>query len=324
MKTLARILLVLACAVAPVIAADTVELKQRWVANKQYFFSAQTSQQSTFSMGPQKMVQNTAMTMEMNVAVRPLEDGKRKRLAITYDRVAMEMSMNGQKMGYDSAQPDASTDPGGLGKTLGLMIGKELKFLTNEKDEMTEAENLDEFVKQLTAGGGPAAQDMSKMFSRDGFQQMMKQGSLQAFPGHPVAAGESWPFTNQINMPPIGSVTVKGTYTFKGMVDRGGVSCAEIATEATIAMDMNGEGKAAGGEPEAKVPAAVAAMGMKLIEGTLKGTIWFDPQLGAARDSELVQEITMDMKNPADAGEVISIPLKQTIKTTLTKVADLK
>ena len=63
---------------------------------------------------------------------------------------------------------------------------------------------------------------------------------------------------------------------------------------------------------------------MKLIEGTLKGTVWFDPQLGAARDAELVQEITMDMKNPADAGEVISIPLKQTIKTTLTKVTDLK
>ena len=62
MKTLVRIFLVLTCAVAPLIAADAVELKQRWVANKQYFFSAQTAQQSTFAFGPQKMEQTTAMT----------------------------------------------------------------------------------------------------------------------------------------------------------------------------------------------------------------------------------------------------------------------
>ncbi len=320
MKTFACIFLCLAGAAVPLTAADPVELKQRWDAGKQYFFSAQTSQQSTIAIGPQKMEQAVNMTMEMNVAVRPHEDGKRKRLLIKYDRIAMEMTMNGQKLGYDSAKPDAGTDPLGLGKSLGAMVGKELKILTNAKDEIAEVENYDAYIKELTAGGGPGAADMSKMFSREGLVESIKQGSLHAFPGHPVEVGESWPFTNQITLPQVGTVSVKGTYTFKGMVDHGGASCAEIQTDGVIAMDLAAAGDAAAG------PAAgIAALGMKITDGTLKGPVWFDVQLGTARDSELVQEMTMSMKNPADAaGALLSVPMKQTIKTTLTKVVDLK
>ncbi len=296
MKTLTRIFLALASVTAPLVAADTVELKQRWDAGKQYFYTAQTSQQSSITIGPQKMDQTVKMTMEMDVAVRPHEDGKRKRLIIRYDRMAMDMSMNDQKLGYDSAKPDEGTDPLGFGKTLGAMIGKELKILTDEKDVVSEVENYDEYIKQLTAGGGPAGMDITKMFTREGLLETMKQGSLQAFPGHPVTAGDSWPFSNHITLPQVGTVTVKGTYTFKGMVDHGGAQCAEIMTDGTITME------AAAGGAEAGAAGGLAALGVKVTDGSIKGPVWFDPKLGTARDADLMQEMTISMKNPVGPG----------------------
>jgi hypothetical protein len=263
------------------------------------------------------MEQAVAMTMEMNVAVRMHEDGQRKRLVIKYNRVAMDMTMNDQKMSYDSAKPDAGTDPLGMSKTLGATVGKELKVLTNEKDEVAEIENYDEYIKAVMSGGGPAGVDMSKMFTREGLLQTIKQGSLQAFPGKPVMVGESWPFTNQITLPQIGSVTVKGSYTYKGPVDYAGARCAEIQTEASIDMDLSG---VAGGD----AATGMAALGMKVTEGSLKGPVRFDTQLGMARDAELVQEMTMSMKNPLEPAAMITVPMKQTIKTTLTKIEDLK
>jgi hypothetical protein len=63
---------------------------------------------------------------------------------------------------------------------------------------------------------------------------------------------------------------------------------------------------------------------MKVSNGTLKGTVWFDPQLGMARGSALEQEMTITMKNPTDPAATLSVPMKQHITTTLTKVEDIK
>jgi hypothetical protein len=317
MKIFSYALLVLASAAVPLLAADTVELKQHWMVGKQYFFRAQTSQQSTITMGPQKMEQGVAMTMEMNVAVRSHEDGVRKRLTITYDRVAMDMTMNDQKMSYDSAKPEAGTDPLGMGKTLGATLGKELKILTNANDDIVEVENYDEYIKQITAAGVGGGMDMAKAFSREGLLQTMKQGSLQGLPAKPVAPGETWPFTNQITLPQIGTVKITGSYVFKGLVDHAGVRCAEIETDGAITMDL-------GGAPAGSGAAGLEALGMKVTEGKLTGPVWFDPQLGMARDAALVQEMTISMKNPADPTAALTVPMKQTIRTTLIKVEDLK
>ena len=63
---------------------------------------------------------------------------------------------------------------------------------------------------------------------------------------------------------------------------------------------------------------------MKVEGGSLKGMIRFDPKLGIARNTQMTQDMTMTMKNPADPSATISVPLKQTVEMTLTKVEDLK
>lgn len=299
-------------------AADAIELKQQWLVGKKYSQTMNMVQTSSFALGPQKMEQKMNMDMEMSTAVSKHEDGKQKRLTVKYDRMAMKMNMNGQEMAFDSAKP--GDDPLGMGKGFAGMIGKELRILATEKDEITTIENFEEFT--AAAGEGLAAAQLGQMFNKDSLTEMVKQGSLKALPGKPVKPGDSWPYEYSVKMPQIGQIAIKGTYTFKKMAARAGVPCAEIAMDGTLQMDISGaatEGKADGG-----AGALLATMGMKINGGKLGGTVWFDPKLGMARDAEFTQEMEMSMKNPAEPTASITIPMKQTITQTLTKIEDVK
>ena len=228
----------------------------------------------------------------------------------------MDMSTAGQKMGFDSAKPGEGNDALGMGKSLGSITGKELHVVINDKDEVTSVENFEEFTKGFQPSGMPGM-DPAKMFSKESVAQMVKGSALQTMPGHPVKPGDSWPYSTDVDLPQLGKVTVKGTYTLKSVSDHEGVQCAEIQTDGTVSLNFDGAPGAAGDSPLAK-------LGMKVEGGTLKGTIWFDPKLGHTRDAQLDQEMTMTMKNPTDATATLTIPVKQKISAKLTKVEDVK
>jgi len=317
MKLRTRILSLVALGLlarVPLQAAAPIEIKQQWMAGKKYYQTVQTDQQSSIEIGQQKMEQTTSMIIELTMAVSPHRDGQPKRMIIRYERMAMEVGMNGQKMGYDSANPGASGDPLNLSKTIGATVGQELKVVFNDKDEVDKVENYDEFIAHLSPAAVPGF-DPAKMFSRESLTQMLKQGSLQGVPGKPVTSGDTWPFSNQVDLPQLGKVAVTGKYTLTGVGDHNGVPCAEIQTEGTLSMDLSA------GTDNAS---PLNALGMKVTDGTIKGPVWFDPALGIARESQLAQEMTISMKNPADPTATLTVPMKQQITVKLTKIEDLK
>jgi Family of unknown function (DUF6263) len=321
MKLPSRSLLVFAAATfcaGPLGWGQAIDLKQQWQTGKRYVQSMKMEQSSKMAMGGQTMDQKVNMTMDMSTTVRKHEDGKQKRITLKYDRMAMAMTMNGQEMAFDSAKPDG--DQMGMGKQFAAMTGKELKMLANEKDEVTAIENFDEFVGAL--GGGAGGLPVAQMFTKESVSDMVKQSALRGLPAGPIKPGDSWPWTYQMNMPQVGSVGLKGTYTYKGMGDRGGVPCAEIAVDGTLNFDMGG-GAAAGGD--ASGPAAMLkAMGMKMSGGKMSGTMWFDNALGTARETQMTQEMEMTMNNPTAPDQKLTIPMKQLVTVTLTKVEDVK
>jgi hypothetical protein len=311
----AIVFLTLAC--LPLRAADTVEIQQHWQAGKRYYQTMRTEQSTNVAFGDQKVEQTMTMTAEMTMTVSRPEAGQPKRLTMRYGRMAAQLVMNGQKMGFDSADPSTSDDPLGLSKTLGPLVGKELKAVLNEKDEVVSIENYDEFVKNMTSAVSVPGMDWSKMFSKERLSQMVEQGFLHTTPGKPVAIGETWPFETHLDLSPLGEVSMKGMYTLKSVGLHDGTNCAEIVTEGTLTMDLEH-----GGAVDKSSPGA--DLGMEVSGGTIKGTIWFDPQLGFARDTQFVQEMKMSMKNPADESAKIEIPMKQTISVVLTKIEDVK
>jgi hypothetical protein len=318
MKIVTRILPVVALVLwtaHPAPAAETVEIQPHWLAGKKYYESLKTDQESSFDVNGKKMTQSTSMSIDLTMTVSPHQDGQPKRMTIRYERMAMDVDFNGQKMGFDSAKPGESGDPLNLSKTMGATVGQELKVVFNDKDEIAEIENYDEFVQHFGTGVTPGF-DPKKMFSKDSLREMMKQGALRAAPGKPVGVGDTWDFNNQIDLPQLGKVAVKGTYTVKGIGDHDGFRCAEIQMDGQISMDI--------AEPKEGPASPFSELGMKVSNGSLHGPVWFDPQLGMARGSQLVQELTVSMKNPADPTKSIDIPMKQNISMKLTKVEDVK
>ena len=124
---------------APLRAADTVEIKQRWQAGKKYYQSMQTEQASQFSFGTQKMDQSSNMTIEVTMTVPPQVAGQPKRMTIRYERMGMLMTINGQKMGFDSADPGhEGNDPLAWRRRSAPPWGRRLKVVLNDKDEVDE------------------------------------------------------------------------------------------------------------------------------------------------------------------------------------------
>ena len=309
--------LVLAAA-SPLSAQETIDIKPRWQVGKKFSQTMKMDQASTIAIGEQKMEQKVGMTMDATMTVRAHENGKHKRLNVKYERVAMSMNMAGQEMKYDSAAPaDAATDPLGMGKSFGAIVGKEIKIVMDEKDDVLEVENLDEMMKEIAAAN-PMAAMIGQMFNKDAMKNMMRQSSLYASPGKPVKAGDSWPFKFGVPMPGLGKMDLNGTYTLKGVGDHAGVKCAEIALDGKLAMDM-----AAAGDTKIEGADALKQMGMKMENGKMTGTLWFDPALGISRDAKFTQEMNLKMKNPQKPDESLEIPMKQTITQTVTKVEDL-
>ncbi|MEA3187656.1 MAG: hypothetical protein QOD99_1486 [Chthoniobacter sp.] len=316
-RTLFFATLLLAAAPA-LLAEDTVELHPQWLVGKRYFMTTRMDQEMTFGIGDKTMNQHVNNTNEMIMTVTQHEDGKSKRVSLLYGRMQMEMEMNGQKSGFDSDKPDAAGDAQGMGKIMGALVKKEVRIVLNEKNVVTEVENAADLLKDMPPG--PMDGAMKKMLSNETFTQMMNQSMLKSVPPGPVKPGDQWPVSVDLDLPQLGKISVNGTYTFKGMVDHDGVRCAEIANDAQLAMDLSGLGS--GAAPDAAK--AIQSLGMKLDNGTLTGTTWFDPALGMARDAALDQTLTMSMKNPTDPGKTIEIPMKQKITLKLTKVEDVK
>ena len=299
------------------LSAQTVDIKPRWQVGKKISQTIQMDQASTIALGDQKMEQKVGMTMDTTMAVRAHENGKHKRVTMKYDRVAMDMNMAGQEMKYDSAKAaDASADPLGVGKSLGIFVGKEIKFVLDEKDDVLEVENLDVMMKEMAAAN-PMASMFGQIFSKDAMKNMMRQSSLYGSPGKPVKAGDSWPFVFSLAMPPIGKISMDGTYTMKGQADHGGAKCAELALTGKLGIDASPAAAAGDGAPN------LQALGVSATGGTISGTLWFDPALGICRDAQMTQVINLKMKNPQKPDESIEIPMKQVIKQTITKVENL-
>ena len=305
-------------AVASPLSAQTVEIKPRWQVGKKFSQTMHMDQASTIALGDQKMEQKVGTTMDSTMAIRAHENGKHKRVTMKYDRVAMDMNMAGQEMKYDSAKADdPSKDPLGMGKALGIFVGKEIKFVLDEKDEVLDVENLEALLKELAAAN-PMASMIGQMFNKDAMKNMMRQSALYGSPGKPVKAGDSWPFLFSVTMAQLGKISMDGTYTLKGQSDHGGVKCAELAIGGKLGIEA-----APASEPTEPGGLNLQALGITASGGKLSGTLWFDPALGVCRDIQMTQEMNMKMKNPQKPDESLEIPMKQVIKQTITKVEDL-
>ena len=311
----------------PLRGEEAITLKQRFVVGKRYEFGMKMAQTSTFSIGGKDIEQTMTMAFKHSMTVSQHEDGKRKRVAMRYGRVAMEMNMGEQKMEFDSDKNDSPAT--GPLASLGGLVGKEFRMILDENDQVLDVENLDEILKAFSSDP-VAGKVLGQFMNKDSMKELVQGSMLRAMPDHPVKPGDTWPMSYGTKMGQAGSLKVEGNYTYNKPVTHDGHACALIGTAATLTMDMNfanAIGGAADGNPEAAE--MVKKMDMKITDSRMTGSITFDPELGMARDMTMTTTMKMSMNLPAgaagpDGNPRITVPIKQAISNILLRVESAK
>lgn len=309
MRKLIHLLAILAAASAP--AADAIIFNQQYQPGNTYHQTITMEQDMDMDLGASRVTRKTSAAMGFSAVVAPQEVGaKTKRVTVQYDRTVMGMSDGKNKFSFDSQSPGAAN--AGPLAAIGRIVGHEFNVIFDESDNVTEVENIEQAV-QILAGTDPASSQIYRqIFNRDAIKRMMQQSPLRSPRGIAMKPGDSWPFSNDLLLPGIGKLVIRGNYTFKQMTDHNGVQCAEVTAKADINVDLRAMDKA-----DEKKMALMQQMNLKVQEGKMDGTIFYDTAIQFPREITMTQSVLLSAKIPNGPKEEIRLPMKQTIGMTL-------
>ena len=304
------LLLLFAALVSRLSGADGVVFQQAYKPGHTYHQTMTMKQEMEMDLGEQKLNRQVSTTMGMQAVVTPHENARSKRVAIKYDSVQASAVDGERKVSFDSKAPDAAANSGQLA-AYGKIVGQEFKVVFDEDENVTDVEDLDATIQKLAGDDPASAQVYQQLFNKDSVKRMMQQSALRSPAGRPVTKGGSWAFAQELELPGLGKLTIRGFYTYKGDVDRNGVKCAEVKAAAEITMD------ALLADPENEAAMRLKQMDLKIKEGRMDGTLYYDPEIAFTRQIEVTHNITLTGKIPDGSGKAIRLPMKQTISMLL-------
>ena len=288
---------------------------QRYQTGNHYHQTITTEQHIDMDLGTQKVEQQMSMSLGMIADATESTVDFGKRVKVSYDSAAIQQTVNGQKFSYDSKSPDTAN--AGPLAAFGAIVGREFTIIFDKEDNVQEVENFEDTIKKLSAGNPSAAALYTQLFSKGTMKNMLQQSALRSPPGKPIAVGNAWDFTNELDMPGIGKLMVRGYYTFVGMVNEGGKQLAKVEAKADIEVKVSGDTNDRTGN-------LITQMNMKIEEGHMQGTLLYDPAIHFTRDVQITQTITLTAVIPDGTRKTIRLPMKQNIHMVLDDFSPLK
>ncbi len=313
MRKLILLFTILAAASAP--AADAIIFNQQYLPENTYHQTVTMEQDMDMDLGASRVQRKTNTAMGFTAVVAPQQEGVRtKRVTVQYDRTVMGMSDGQNKFSFDSQSPGAAN--AGPLAAIGRIIGHEFNVVFDEEENVLDVEKIEQTL-QILAGTDPKSSQLYKqIFNRDAIKRMMQQSPLRSPRGIAMKPGDTWPFSNELPLPGIGRLVIRGNYTFKQMTERkigeNSIQCAEVTAKADINVDtlvkeMAGE----------KAVALMQQMNLKVHEGKMEGTFYYDPAIHFPREISMTQSVVISAKIPNGPDQGMRLPMKQTIGMTL-------
>ena len=312
MRFLIPILAAFAVLLTPSIAAEGIVFDQAYRPGHTYHQTMTMKQEMQMDMGTVKMDRQMSTTMGMLAVVTRHEDGSSKRVAIKYDSIQASIAGGGEKFTFDSKAPAEDAAKAGPLQAYGKIVGQEFKVIFDAKENVTDVEQLDATIQNLAGNDPASAQIYQQLFNREAVKRMMQQSALRSPVGSPVKKGGSWPFVQELDLPGLGKLTIRGFYTYKGDVEHQGVKCAEVKASAEITMDTSRQ-EGAGDEAAQRLQ----QMQLKIEEGRMDGTLFYDKAIDFTRQIDVAHQITLTGKIPDGSGKALRLPMKQTISMKL-------
>jgi hypothetical protein len=273
-------------------AAEKTILRPHWEPGKVYTVeNVMNSSTSVPSLG-ENGKQSTNMTQTMTITVKA--EGDKRVATVKIAGIKALMSMMGQVMTYDSADPAKS--PPMLQQAFGAVAGKEFTLVYDKDDKISDVRGMDNLA--ATPVGGAKGPDPKQFI--DAFRKSQEMG----MPKDPVAPGDTWTFDDAIEMAPLGTMHIKGTGKFDSIVEVDGRKHAKLLIDGSFTT------------PEAA--AGAAAPTIKFGEGSsMKVETLFDLERRASSSSTVTSELKMNA-----GGQ--EIPVSQKVTTKLIKVETAK
>ena len=298
-RKLAAAVATLACLLGSVRAAETVEIKGGWPAGK--IFTITMTHQTKTSDAPAgakaAMMPKIDIESEYTVSIPPIHEGV-SRISFRVARMAITTDMLGDKHTFDSANPDADAD-NPMKISIMKIAGKTEVAVVNERGELAFAP--DSPASPDSKGGKPSA----KMVAR------FCQGMFRGLPGKAVKIGDSWPFESKTGEDSFFASSAHGICSLKSIGMHRGVRCAEILIDGTEEV-----------KPTDK-PFPVAGFALEMT-CSVKGTQWFDLDLGMLREMETEEKTTAWVRKPEDPEDKLKTTTTSVSKFAITKIEDLK
>ncbi|RME96031.1 MAG: hypothetical protein D6766_01715 [Verrucomicrobia bacterium] len=298
----AALAVTLACGPSRAADPDTVELVPKWPVGKRLVTRINVEQnQRIQGAGPRPVSQQISQEQEIAIDVLRVNDRKETEMEARFQAMKMQMRMGGaQLFSYDS-QNRRFGEVNPVAEAMDRLLEARLKLFADEQGRVTRVEGIKEMLESMDTRG-MAGQMLKGMFNEDAVKQM---GMLpQGFPYRKVKLGESWTSETSMAAGPVGTIKVQMQHTFDGWETRGGIRCARITYTGTI---TSGAAEAAGN----------SALSFDIQGGRLRGTNWFDPELGQVREG--TSDVYMKLNITAGAQQM-SIDLSQKVTNKLIAV----
>lgn len=290
------------------VSAEAVSIRPMLKPGKEYRIRQAQTGETRIAMGELTMDQKMSMEMDMKIGTEAAEDGGIKA-SIGYEKVRTNIDMMGQKLEFDSENPDAANPL--LGNALSSLIDLVVEAVYDKEGTVSS-------FKMVGGGASGGANPLTSGLGigEEMFKQMAKDYSWDNYPKEPVEVGGTWTDEKKMPMGPMGEAVVAVEYKFVGTdaFKDGGPKLPKIEFTGELRESVSGKlpSGAAGG-------AAPGGVGLKIANLKMKGTMFFDPEAAFMRHSVTDVEMVAEMNN----GETtMEIPTKQKITTDLLELKD--
>ena len=236
--------------------------------------------------------QKTNITQILSVTVTKDGTTENKLAEVKFTAIKGTVSMMGQNMTFDSADP-AKSSPF-LQQTFGALVGKSFTLAYDKEDKFLEVRGLDKVAgTPLGQGKSPDNAQLADAFRKT--QEM-------SLPGKPVAVGDTWTYEDSIDMPPLGKILIKATGKFDSIGTKDGHQQAKLLLDGNFATPEGG----------------AAALPVKFGDGSkFSGVMYFDLDRKEVTRSEMNSHLKLII-----CGK--EAPLNQTVVTRLVAIDDVK
>jgi hypothetical protein len=289
-------------------ASQATLMRFKWTPGEatRYRLTQQTDVSMSGLPGVGDMTLGTTMVQNQTLTVESVGADGTATIRARFDSVRMDMATPMGNVSYDSANPNAPSDPmlGAIASSLGAVVGESVTIVMTSTGAVQKVEGMSRILQKTTqavGGGIPGMPGPEAMLSDDGMKATFQQ-NFSFVPERAVAPNDSWKSQLTLNLP-TGALVASSAYTLKSIDRVDGRDLARIAYVTQI--------KPAGTGPSALGPVAV-----QMGEGNGQGETLWDVARGRLHNTSgtSVQPMNMTMTGPDGS----SLAMQASTKTTTT------